>query len=86
MLKELVPHGHELALAYSSQGLNLREVFGAAREIHLPEGHANGTRGADDDAVAIVTKGDGGFDDGREDGEEGFVGLFVNDGGGAWKI
>jgi hypothetical protein len=35
--------------------------------------------------VAIVAEGDGGFDDGGEDGEEGFVGFLVDDGGRAWK-
>lgn len=70
-------------MSYRCEGLDLWEVFWTSFEVHLFESHADGAGGDDDDSVAILAQGNGGFDEECEDGEEGLVCLFVDDGGGS---
>jgi hypothetical protein len=59
--EKLVPKGHETALAYGCQGLDLWQVFGAFGEVHAAEGDADGARGDEDNAVAIGAEFEGCF-------------------------
>lgn len=52
--------------------------------VHLPQGHPDGARGADDDSVAIMAQTDCSLDDGGQGGQQGLVGLLVDYGGGAF--
>ena len=64
--EQVVPHAHQLALAHCRECLNLREMFWSSLHVELAQGHADGARGAEDDAVAIATEADCSLNDGRE--------------------
>lgn len=79
--KQLIPQRHELALSNSRQGLYFGKVFWTTRQIHAPQAHANGARGDDDYMVTGSGQAARCLDDEGEDGEEGLVGLFVDNRG-----
>jgi len=60
-------------------------VLGPLGQVHAAEGHANGARGDEHDAVAIGEQLDGGLDNDGEDGEQRLVRVFGDDGAGAWQ-
>lgn len=75
--EELIPETHQFALTDGSQSLDLREVFRAARQLHVAQGDSDGAGRDDDDFVAIFLETAGCFYDCAEDGEEGFVGCLI---------
>lgn len=80
VLEEAVPDAHQAALADGGEGLQLGEVLGALLLVHAAQADADGARGDDDDAVAILAQLVGGLGYEREVGEVRLVRLLVDDG------
>lgn len=78
--EELVPETHEFALADGSQCLDLWEVLWPAFHVHVAESDTNGARRDDDDLVSIFLQFARRFDNCAQDGEEGLMRLFVDNG------
>ncbi len=64
--------------------LQLGEMLWSLLDVHPPQANADGARRDDDDLVAIFPQLHGGLDDGREDGKERLMALFVDDGARSW--
>lgn len=84
MVEETIPDIHQTALAYGSQGLELREVLWPLVLLHAAQADADGAGGDDDHAVAIFTQLVCGLDYEREVGEKRLVGLLVHYGTCSW--
>ena len=82
--KQAVPETHEAALADGCEGLQLRQVLGPLLDVHPAQADADSAGRDDDDFVAILSQLDGRLDDGRQDGEQRLMALFVDDGARAW--
>ena len=68
----------------SKTNLQLRQVLWPPVDVHPAQADANGARRDDDDLVAILPQLHRRFHYRRQDGEEGLVGLFVDDGARPW--
>jgi hypothetical protein len=55
-------------------------VLGPLVPVHPSQSHPNGSGGYDDHSVSIFAKLHGGLDNDRQDGEQGLMGVFVNNG------
>lgn len=80
MTEKAIPEANETTLTDGSKSLELSEVLGAALNIHATETNANGTRGDNDDTVALLSELDCGIDDQRQNGKKRLMSGFVHNG------
>ena len=66
--------------------LQLGQVLWPLLDVHPPQADADGAGRDDDDLVAILSQLHGRLDDGRQDGEERLMALFVDDGARSWGL
>jgi hypothetical protein len=78
MGEKLIPERHEAALAYCCESLYFRKVLWTLFHVHSAQADADGAGGDKDYFVALGLEFDCCFDYDAEDGEERFVGAFVD--------
>ena len=60
--------------------LQLSEMLGSLLDVHAAEAYTNGTRGDKNDPVTRLPKLDGSVHDQGQDGQQGLMCLFINNG------